>query len=44
MRLTRMMVEGFRGVRSLDLEFDALTVVIAENNHGKTSVFDVLGP
>ena len=38
-----MSVENFRGIRSLDLHLDDMTVLIAENNHGKTSVFDVLG-
>lgn len=43
MRLRHMSVENFRGIRSLDLHLDDMTVLIAENNHGKTSVFDVLG-
>lgn len=43
MRLTRVYVENFRGIRRLDLSLDAVTVLIGENNHGKTSVFDVLG-
>jgi len=43
MRLLHLSVENFRGVRSLDLDLDEMTVVIAENKHGKTSVFDVLG-
>jgi putative ATP-dependent endonuclease of OLD family len=38
-----MTVECFRGVRHLELTLGELAVVIAENNHGKTSVFDVLG-
>jgi putative ATP-dependent endonuclease of OLD family len=38
-----MTVEHFRGIRHLDLHLDDMTVLIAENNHGKTSVFDVLG-
>ena len=43
MRLARLRVECFRGISSLDMEFDELTAVIGENNHGKTSVFDILG-
>jgi putative ATP-dependent endonuclease of OLD family len=43
MRLLHVSIERFRGVRRLDVPLDALTVVIGENNHGKTSLFDVLG-
>jgi putative ATP-dependent endonuclease of OLD family len=42
MRLTHINIENFRGITSLALELDPLTVVIGENNHGKTSLFDVL--
>lgn len=43
MRLTRVIIENFRGIRRLKLYLDPVTVVIGENNHGKTSIFDVLG-
>ena len=43
MRLEGILIENFRGIRALELDFDPFTVIIAENNHGKTSVFDVLG-
>ncbi len=38
-----MSIENFRGIGRLDLECGPVTVVIGENNSGKTSVFDVLG-
>lgn len=38
-----MTIENFRGVASLDLSLDSTTAIIGENNHGKTSIFDVLG-
>ncbi len=43
MRLRRVLIQNFRGVRHLDLELDQVTVLIAESNHGKSSFFDVLG-
>ena len=42
MRLTRVFIENFRGIRRLKLKLDPITVIIGENNHGKTSVFDAL--
>lgn len=42
MRLAQVSIENFRGIPRLDLDLDRLTVVIGENNHGKTSLFDVL--
>jgi putative ATP-dependent endonuclease of the OLD family len=42
MRLTRVFIENFRGIRRLNLKLDLITVLIGENNHGKTSVFDAL--
>ena len=42
MPLERLRIEGFRGVRSLDLALDATTALIGENNAGKTSVLDAL--
>ncbi len=43
MRLTRVRIEGFRGIRRLDMGVDQVTAVVGENNHGKTSLFDALG-
>jgi putative ATP-dependent endonuclease of the OLD family len=42
MRLSRVIIEHFRGIRRLSLKLDHVTVLIGENNHGKTSVFDAL--
>jgi putative ATP-dependent endonuclease of OLD family len=42
MHLTRVFIENFRGIRRLKLYLDGVTVLIGENNHGKTSVFDAL--
>jgi len=42
MRLTHVLVENFRGIGRLELALDRLTVVIGENNHGKSSLMDVL--
>jgi len=43
MRLTRVFIENFRAIHRLKLDLDQITVLIGENNTGKTSVFDVLG-
>jgi putative ATP-dependent endonuclease of OLD family len=43
MRLTHVHIEHFRGIPHLTLPLDRVTVVIGENNHGKTSILDVLG-
>lgn len=42
MRLSRIHIEGYRGIRRLDLELDELTAVIGENGFGKTSLLDAL--
>ena len=42
MRLTHVLIESFRGIGRLELTLDRLTVVIGENNHGKSSLLDVL--
>ncbi len=42
MRLTHVLIERFRGIGRLELTLDRLTVVIGENNHGKSSLMDVL--
>jgi len=42
MQLARISIENFRGISRLSLDLDRDTVVIGENNHGKTSLLDVL--
>lgn len=38
MLLRNVKIENFRGITSLDLDLDARTVLIGENNCGKTSI------
>ena len=42
MRIARVGIRNFRGIRSLDLDLGLITVLIGENNSGKTSVLDAL--
>lgn len=42
MRLHRIQIENFRGITSLDLMLGDTTVLIGENNTGKTAVLDAL--
>lgn len=42
MRLTELQVQGFRSLKDVHLAFDALTVLIGENDAGKSSVLDIL--
>ena len=42
MRITAVRIRNFRGIRSLDLKLGPVTVLIGENNSGKTSVLDAL--
>ncbi|MBI3230094.1 MAG: DUF2813 domain-containing protein [Burkholderiales bacterium] len=42
MKLRHLQIENFRGLRSLQLEFGDTTVLIGENNTGKTAVLDAL--
>jgi len=42
MKLARFHIQNFRGVTDLTLELDATTVLIGENNTGKTSVLEAL--
>ena len=42
MRITALRIENFRGIKSLDLDLGRVTVLIGENNSGKTSVLDAL--
>lgn len=42
MLLTRLQIENFRGIKSLDLSLGETTVLIGENNSGKTTVLHAL--
>ncbi|SOD42739.1 ATP-dependent nuclease [Nitrosovibrio sp. Nv4] len=42
MLLTRLEIENFRGIRSLDLALGGTTVLIGENNSGKTTILHAL--
>ena len=42
MTITSIRVRNFRGIRDLRIELDDATVLIGENNSGKTSVLDAL--
>ena len=42
MRVTTVRIRNFRGIRELDLDLGEITVLVGENNSGKTAVLDVL--
>ncbi|PDW04561.1 ATP-dependent nuclease [Candidatus Viridilinea mediisalina] len=42
MRLVEVKIENFRGVRSLHLPLDRVTVLIGENNTGKSTVLEAI--
>jgi putative ATP-dependent endonuclease of OLD family len=42
MRLKEIKIENFRGIRSLDMPLDGLTVLIGENNTGKSTVLEAI--
>ena len=42
MLLTELQVRGFRSLEDVQVSFDRLTVLIGENDSGKSSVLDVL--
>lgn len=42
MRIASVRIENFRGIKHLDLDLGEVTVLIGENNSGKTSVLDAL--
>ncbi len=42
MQLRRLEIENFRGITKLDLEINNTTVLIGENNTGKTAILDAL--
>ena len=43
MRLSKATIENFRGIKNLEIEFDRdITVLIGENNSGKSSIIEAL--
>ena len=42
MRVTTVRIRNFRGIRELDLDLGEITVLVGENNSGKTAVLDLL--
>lgn len=42
MRLTRIRIENFRSIKSLDLDLGETTVFIGQNNSGKTAILDAI--
>lgn len=42
MRLIEVKIENFRGIRSLNLPLDGLSVLIGENNTGKSTVLEAI--
>src|SRR5207253_3202132 len=42
MKLRKLLIENFRGFRRLELDLADTTVLIGENNSGKTAVLDAL--
>ncbi|MHB1768882.1 MAG: ATP-dependent nuclease [Phycisphaerae bacterium] len=42
MKLVEIKIANFRGIRSLDLPLDGLTVLIGENNAGKSTILEAI--
>ena len=42
MRITRLLIQNFRSIKSLDLELSDTTVLIGQNNSGKTAILDAI--
>ncbi|MGH8679676.1 MAG: ATP-dependent nuclease, partial [Burkholderiales bacterium] len=42
MRITRLKIENFRSIRNLDIELGDTTVLIGQNNAGKTAILDAI--
>ncbi|HIJ85371.1 MAG TPA: AAA family ATPase, partial [Magnetococcales bacterium] len=42
MKLRRLQIENFRGITKLDMSLKDTTVLIGENNTGKTAVLEAL--
>lgn len=42
MRIVHVHIENFRGIRQADLHFDGTTVLLGDNNTGKSTVFEAI--
>lgn len=42
MRIVRVHIENFRGIRLADLHFDGTTILLGDNNTGKSTVFEAI--
>ena len=42
MRITRLKIENFRSIKNLDIELGDATVLIGQNNTGKTAILDAV--
>ena len=42
MRVARVHIENFRGIRQADLRFAETTVLLGDNNTGKSTVFEAI--
>ncbi|NIJ16025.1 ATP-dependent nuclease [Sphingobium vermicomposti] len=42
MRVVRVYIENFRGIRLADLHFEGTTVLLGDNNTGKSTVFEAI--
>ena len=42
MRVARVHIENFRGIRLADLRFAGTTVLLGDNNTGKSTVFEAI--
>ena len=42
MRITRIKIENFRSIRSLEMELGDATILIGQNNAGKTAILDAV--
>ncbi len=42
MKLSKLKIQNFRGIKTLELDLDSTTVLIGENNSGKTAILDAL--
>lgn len=42
MRIARLRISNFRGIRSADIQFNETTVIIGPNNVGKTTIIEAL--
>jgi putative ATP-dependent endonuclease of OLD family len=42
MRISRLKIENFRSIRNLDIDLGDTTVLIGQNNAGKTAILDAV--